>query len=147
MTRQVREILKLRLDVGLSNRIIAKQLGVGETSVRDTLKRMQREGLTWPLPDTISDRELEQRLYGAPGKKAGRRKQSEPDWSAVARELKRKHVTLQVLWEEHIARDPAGYRYSRFCELFRNWQGRLPLVMGGLCTGAEVWRRWRMGVF
>ncbi|ESY87266.1 hypothetical protein X741_32465 [Mesorhizobium sp. LNHC229A00] len=77
-----------------------------ETSVRDTLKRLHREGLTWPLPDTISDSELEQRLYGTPGKKAGRRTQSEPDWSAVARELKRKHVTLQVLWEEYLARIP-----------------------------------------
>ncbi|WP_034817447.1 IS21 family transposase [Ensifer sp. BR816] len=135
--RQVREILKLRLDVGLSNRIIAKQLGVGETSVRDTLKRLQREGLMWPLPATISDSELEQRLYGTPGKKVGRRKQAEPDWSAVARELKRKHVTLQVLWEEYIARGPDGFRYSRFCELFRNWHGRLPLVMRQSHAGGE----------
>nr|WP_245435237.1 Lrp/AsnC family transcriptional regulator [Mesorhizobium sp. WSM3879] len=53
----MREILKLQLDVNLSNRIIAKQLGVGETSVRDTLKRLQREGLTWPVQDMISDSE------------------------------------------------------------------------------------------
>ncbi|PBB95690.1 hypothetical protein CK224_25970 [Mesorhizobium sp. WSM3862] len=49
--------------------------------------------------------------------KPGRRKQPEPDWSAVARELKRKHVTLQVLWEEYIAAHPNGYRYSRWCDL------------------------------
>jgi len=75
------------------------------------------------------DADLEERLYGASGVKPGRRKLPEPDWSAVARELKRKHVTLQVLWEEHHAEHPDGYRYSRFCDLFRRWEGRLPLVM------------------
>ncbi len=92
--RQVREILKLRLDVGLSTRVIAE--------------RLCREGLMWPLPDTISDSELEQRLYRSTAEKAVRRKQVEPDWSVVARELKRKHVTLQVLWEEYIACHPDG---------------------------------------
>ncbi|SPL62510.1 IS21 family transposase [Ochrobactrum soli] len=135
--RQVREILKLRLDVGLSTRVIAKRLGIGETSVRDTVKRLHKEGLTWPLPDTISDSELEQRLYRSTAVKAVRRKQVEPDWSVVARELKRKHVTLQVLWEEYIASHPDGYRYSRYCDLFRDWQGRLPVVMRQSYVGGE----------
>jgi transposase len=43
----------------------------------------------------------------------------------VHRELKRKHVTLSILWEEYIAAKPGGYRYSRFCELYRAWEGRL----------------------
>ncbi|MGY3488113.1 transposase [Bradyrhizobium sp. USDA 4011] len=51
-------------------------------------------------------------MYGGPG----RRKVAEPDWSVIARELKRKHVTLQVLWDEYIAEHPDGYRYSRFCD-------------------------------
>jgi transposase len=42
----------------------------------------------------------------------------------VARELKRRHVTLQVLLQEYIAAHPDGYRYSRWCELFRRWEGR-----------------------
>ncbi|MDA9489236.1 hypothetical protein XI09_07380 [Bradyrhizobium sp. CCBAU 11386] len=73
-----------------------------------------------PVPEAISDAGLEQLLYGVPGVKPGRRKVAEPDWSVVARELKRKHVTLQVLREEYIADHPDGYRYSRFCDLFRN---------------------------
>jgi transposase len=51
----------------------------------------------------MSDAELEASLYGVPGVKPGRRKQPEPDGSVVGRELKRKHVTLQVLWDEYIA--------------------------------------------
>jgi transposase len=43
----------------------------------------------------------------------------------VHRKLKRKHVTLQILSDEYIERCPDGYRYSRFCELCRNWSSRL----------------------
>ncbi|MGY4601560.1 transposase [Bradyrhizobium sp. GM22.5] len=45
------------------------------------------------------------------------------------RELRRKHVTLSILWEEYIASEPGGYRYSRFCELYRAWEGRLSVTM------------------
>ena len=45
------------------------------------------------------------------------------------RELRRKHVTLSILWEEYIAGEPDGYRYSRFCELYRAWEGRLSVTM------------------
>ena len=34
-------------------------------------------------------------------------------------------VTLQLLWEEHRAAHPSGYGRSRFCELYRDWAGRL----------------------
>jgi transposase len=47
----------------------------------------------------------------------------------VHRELKRKHVTLSILWEEYIGAEPGGYRYSRFCELYRAWEGRLSVTM------------------
>ncbi len=134
--RQVRDILRLHFDAGLSTRAIGVQLGIGATTVRDALKRFGHVGLTWPLPDTISDSDLEQQLYVSSAK-ASRRQKSEPDWAFVARELKRKHVTLQVLWEEYIAAHPDGYRYSRYCDLFRNWHGRLPLVMRQSHSGGE----------
>lgn len=127
--RQVREIVRLSLEAGLSTRVVGERVGIGPTTVRDTLKRFARAGLVWPVPEAISDAELEQRLYGVPGVKPGRRKVAEPDWSVIARELKRKHVTLQVLWDEYIAEHPDVHRYSRFCDLFHNWEGRLPLVM------------------
>jgi len=135
--RQVREILRLSLEAGLSTRVVGERVGIGPTTVRDTLRRFARAGLSWPVPPQISDAELEGRLYGLVAAKPGRRKQAEPDWSVVARELKRKHVTLQVLWEEYIAEHPDGYRYSRYCELFRGWEGRLPLTMRQSHGGGE----------
>ena len=43
--------------------------------------------------------------------------------------MKRKHVTLAILWEEYIADNPGGYRYSWFCELYRAWEAKLPVTM------------------
>ena len=100
-------------------REIARMTGVARSTVRDMILRFERSGLSWPVAPEISDAELEMRLYGPAGVKPGRRKLPEPDWSVVAREMKRKHVTLQVLWEEYAAEHPDGYRYSRFCDLFR----------------------------
>src|SRR3546814_15276792 len=94
-------------------REIARLAGVARSTVRDMLARFERSGLEWPVPAEISDADLEARLYGPAGVKPGRRKQAEPDWSVVARELNRKHVTLQVLWEEYIAVHPDGCQTGR----------------------------------
>src|SRR3546814_20077594 len=77
----------------------------------------------------VCSSDLEAKLYGAAGVKPGRRRLPAPDWAAVHRELKRKHVTLQTLWEEYIEAHPDGYRYSRYCDLYRGWEGRLPVTM------------------
>lgn len=64
--RHVREILRLSLDAGLSTRVVGERIGVGSTTVRDTLKRFARAGLSWPAPATMSDADLERQLYGLP---------------------------------------------------------------------------------
>ena len=52
-----------------------------------------------------------------------------PDWPAIHRELRRKGVTLQLIWEEYRAAHPDGYGRSWFCELYRAWEGRLSPTM------------------
>ena len=135
--RDVREVLRLHLGAGLAVRTLARQLGLARSTVQDMLGRFGKSGLEWPLADDLSDAALEDRLYGAVGTRRGQRTLPEPDWATVASELKRKHVTLQILWEEYIAQHPQGYRYSRFCDLFRRWEGRLPLVMRQSHAGGE----------
>ena len=78
------------------------------STVRATLKRFQAAGLSWPLPDELTDAALEARLFPEAGTKQGHRRQVEPDWASIHRELKRKHVTLSILWDEYIERDPDG---------------------------------------
>ncbi len=135
--RDVREVMRLYREGCVPVREIARLTGVARSTVQDMLGRFERSDLEWPVPVEISDAELEARLYGPAGVKPGRRKLPEPDWALVARELKRKHVTLQVLWEEYYAANPDGYRYSRWCDLFRRWEGRLPLVMRQSHAGGE----------
>lgn len=135
--RHVREVLKLHRDGCMPMREIARMVGVPRSTVRDMIVRFEASGLSWPVPAGINDTELERHLYARTGPKPVRRKLAVPDWSVVARELKRKHVTLQVLWEEYYAANPDGYRYSRWCDLFRRWEGRLPLVMRQSHAGGE----------
>jgi transposase len=136
--RQVREVLGLKFVGGLPTREIARRLGVAPSTVRETLKRFAAAGLIWPLPDEMTDEVLEAQLFpvGAT-KQSRRRRHAEPDWADIHRELKRKHVTLMILWEEYIAREPQGYRYSRFVELYRSFEAKLSVTMRQTHVGGE----------
>jgi transposase len=122
--RKIGEALRLKA-AGLSTRKIAASLGVGQSTVSEYLTRAERGGLSWPLPDGASEAELERRLFQPQGGET-RRGLAQPDWPQVHRELRRKGVTLALVWEEYRAVHPDdGYGYSRFCELYRRWEGRL----------------------
>jgi transposase len=134
--RQVREVLRLTTaGVGLNE--IARRVGVAPSTVRLTLKRLASAGLSWPLPAEMTDSALETALFAAAGTKQGHRRHVEPDWAEIHRELKRKHVTLTMLWDEYIERCPEGYRYSRFCELYRSWASRLSVTMRQAHIGGD----------
>ena len=109
--RKIRDVLRLSA-AGLSKRQIAASLGIGPTAAGACLRRAREAGISWPLPDDLGDAALERRLYPAPAAatKDGR---SLPDWPAVHRELRRKGVTLQLVWEEYRATHPDGYGRSR----------------------------------
>jgi transposase len=126
--RQVRDIMRLK-SAGLAVREIGRRIGVAPSTVRLTLQRLASAGLNWPLPNDLTDRALEAKLFANAGTRQGHRRRREPDWVEVHRELKRKHVTLSIVWEEYIACEPDGYRYSRFCELYRGWERRLSVTM------------------
>jgi transposase len=129
--RHVRDVIRMK-SAGIATREIARRVGTAPSTVRLTVRRFEAAGLTWPLPDDVTDAALEARLFAKNGNgssRMGERRLAEPDWAAVHRELKSKHVTLSIVWEEYIAGTPDGYRYSRFCELYRAWEGRLSVTM------------------
>jgi transposase len=127
--RQAREIIRLKFSAGMATREIARRLGLAPSTVRETLSRLASAGLSWPLREGVSDAELEAALYANRRSKRGHRLHAEPDWPAAHRELKRKHVTLQIVWDEYIAAQPGGYSYSRFCELYRGFEKKLSPTM------------------
>lgn len=127
--RRVREILRYRFEQGLGHKSIAVRVGTAPSTVRETLRRAAVAGLSWPLGDDVSDTVLEAALYKGAGTKIGHHRAPEPDWAQVHRELKRKHMTLQILWDEYVGLHPDGYRYSRYCDLYRGWALKLPVTM------------------
>jgi transposase len=127
--RRIRQMLRMHFGAEASDRTIARELGVARSTIRDYLDRAKAAGLSWPLPDELSDEVLEERLFARAGSKPGLRRRAEPDWAALVREMKRPSVTLMVLWEEHRASHPDGYGYSRFCELYRDFEHRLAPTM------------------
>jgi transposase len=118
--RKVREVLRLKHALGLSERQIAVSIGVSRSTVSEYLRRAGVVGITWPVPEGMHDSELERRLFTPPSfePKAAR---GLPDWSYIHKELKRHGVTLLLLWEEYRAQHIDGYGYSRFCDLYREW--------------------------
>jgi transposase len=134
--RVVREVLLLTF-AGVSKREVARRTGLASSTVRATIARFQSLGLIWPLPETVTDSDLEAKIYKSAGKKQGHRRIIEPDWASLHREMKRKHVTLSILWDEYIEAHPEGYRYSRFCELYRSWEGKISVTMRQAHLGGD----------
>jgi transposase len=121
--KDLRSILRLTYEQGLSVRAISERLQISKTSVATYLLRAREAGLSWPLPPIY---EIEGALQRALFRRVGRPPQdlSEPEWPRVAQELKRKGVTLTLLWQEYRTAHPDGYGYTWFCEKFAAYQRR-----------------------
>lgn len=126
--RDIRTILRLTHEQGLSVREVAERLKIGKTSVSTYLLRAREAGLScWPLPAGFDDdAALEQRLFHRMGRPP--QDLSEPDWARVARELKREGVTLTLLWQVYRAAHPDGYGFTWFCDRFAAFRQRTSAV-------------------
>ena len=133
--RKIRDVLRLGAG-GMSKRQIGASLSIGPTAAGDCIRRARRAGLSWPLPEALSDEALERLLYPPP-QLAARNRRPQPDWPAIDRELRRAGVTLRLLWEEHRSAHADGYGYSQFCELYRAFKARLSPTMRQLHVAGE----------
>src|SRR4029434_7563710 len=116
--RQVREVLRLKWAWGLSDRKIAQSLRVSRPTVAEYVRRAQDAGLSWPLPDALDETALERRLFATATTTPVARRLT-PDWVTVHRELKRKGVTLVLLWQEYKAVTPDGVQYRHIFAHYR----------------------------
>lgn len=126
--RKVKEVLRLKWGCGLSNRAVAQACGIARSTVAEYLRRATEAGLSWPLPSDMDEEKLEAKLF-TPSPASLVQDRFVPDWAEVHRELKRKGVTLSLLWQEYRESHPEGYQYSFFCEQYRRWQGALDVCM------------------
>ncbi|MHC1720893.1 MAG: IS21 family transposase [Clostridiaceae bacterium] len=114
---KVKETLRLKFEVGLSLRNIAASCNCGKSTVDDVLKRAQNANISWPCD--LNDKELLSLIY--PPAEA-RKKAAEPDLNYIFSEMKRKNVTLMLLWEEYKRDNPDGLMYTQFCERYRSFK-------------------------
>jgi transposase len=125
--RDIREVLRLKHGAGLTERQIARSVRLARSTVHRYLERAGLAGVSWPLPDGLDDAALEAALF--PPLPPSRVPRTPPDFTWVHRELRRKGVTLQLLHMEYKQACPDGFQYSQFCERYRQWAGRVDLVM------------------
>ena len=110
--RKTKEVLRLRFELGFGQRQISRCCGMGLGTVHEYLERATAAGIGWPLPEGMSEEELEAKLFGnqlVRTKAVEQRPQ--PDWKAIHEQLQQhRHLTLQLLWEEYRQANPEGYR-------------------------------------
>ena len=123
--RKVKEILRLRLSLGLGVRQIARSCSVSHSTVSEVLTRAERRDLL-AFAGRLGRGALESRLYPAA---SGLKPKPMPDMVHIHRELRRKGVTLQLLWEEYKQAHPDGYQRSQFCHLYRTWAKTVDVTM------------------
>jgi len=126
--RKIREVLRLKWQNGCRNKQIAISCDIARSTVREYIGRAQEAGLSWPLDPELNDSVLEDMLF--PVKEAGSALERQmPSKEYLFRELKKKSVTLQLLWYEHKQANPDGYQYSQFCNLYRQWVKKLDVTL------------------
>jgi len=124
--RKIKETLRLKA-AGLTTREIVASVSVPRSTVAEYIKRAGLAGVGWPLPNEMDEAALERLLF--PTGVHRETKAPRPDYSYIHTELKKKGVTLQLLWEEHLSENPDGYRYTQFCHYYRQFRGKLNLCM------------------
>jgi transposase len=124
--RKIREILRLKAEAAMSDRKIAAVIGSSRSTVQECLRRCRQAGIGWPLPAEVDEAALIARLYQ---RAAPARRVVEIDFGYVHRELARRGVTRELLWQEHKAGHPEGVQYTAFCNQYRRWLATQELVL------------------
>ena len=128
--RKIKEVLRLKHELGLGQRQIARSCGIGQATVAEYLKRAAAAGIGWPLPEGLGEDQLEKAVFGSPPPPSPDRQRLLPDFTDIREQLQRhRHLTLQLVWEEYRQKNPDSYRYSYFCELYERWRRKQDLVL------------------
>jgi hypothetical protein len=132
--RNIFEVLRLSVSDGRSHREIARAIIASPTTVGEILRRAKLAGLSYPLPTGLSEAEVEMLLY--PSSAPSKTLRPEPDWAGVHRELRRKGVTLDLLWQEYKGEHPTGFQ----CSILRPLPGLGWPLVGQPAPDACAWR-------
>ena len=134
--RKIKDVLRLKLDAKLSHEQIASALGISKGVVTKYVGLAAAAGLDWPAVQGADEITLERRLLVAPQKP---RNHVQPDYGRLHQELRRKGMTLMLLWEEYRAdhADRQTYAYSQFCDNYRRFARQLKRSMRQIHRAGE----------
>lgn len=128
--RKIKEVLRLRYELGLCQREIAESCSIGQSTVQKYLERAAAAGLNWPLSDDWTEERIERVLFRTSLPPGPPPQRAQPDFAAIHEQLQRhRHLTLALIWEEYAQAHQNSYRYSRFCELYQRWRKRQDVVL------------------
>ena len=129
---KAREVLRLKNEVGLSIRDIGQACNCGKSTVSEILERAQKASISWPID--LSDKQLMSLLYPPIESKT---LPPEPDMEYIFIEMKKKNVTLMLLWEEYKKKHPDGIMYTQFCDRYRKFKTDNKITMHKEHKGGE----------
>ena len=120
---RIKEVIRYGVTTDLSERAIGRALKVSRTAVTKYLECFRGSGLTWEQAQELPDSELLAVLDGSrPARTSARYERLAERFPMMVKELRRKGVTLQLLWEEYLREHPDGYQNSQFCYHFHRWR-------------------------
>jgi transposase len=127
--RKIKEVLRLRFELQLGQREIARACSISQGAVHNYLKKAAAAGIGWPPPEDWDEKRIEKTLFGD-RHPIERRQRTLPDFPALHEQFQQhRHLTLQLAWEEYRQVHLDGYGYSRFCELYGRWLQKQDVVL------------------
>ncbi|MBU0506249.1 MAG: IS21 family transposase [bacterium] len=127
--RQIKEILRHKFQLGLSNRKISKIFKISKTTVSNYLSLAKSAGIGWPIDSDLSDSGIYEKLFTFKQPHIPQSLKQVPECEHLHLELKKKGVTLWLLWEEYKDINPEGYSYTQFRHYYNQYKSSLKLSM------------------
>jgi hypothetical protein len=128
--REIKEVLRLRFELRLGQRAIARACSISQSTVHEYLNRAATAGVVWPLGEEWDEQRIEQALFGERQVVKRLPEQVLPDFPDLHSQLQQhRHLTLQLAWVAYRQVHPEGYGYSRFCELYQRWRRKQDVVL------------------
>lgn len=125
--RKISEVFRQRYELRRSYRDIAKSLNISLSTIYDYLARAKTANISWPLPEGMSEQELYDQLFlPVTGPSVQR---PLPEWEKVHQELRKKGMTLRLLWREYRDVHTNGLGYTQFCGRYRDYVKTITPVM------------------
>jgi transposase len=129
--RKIKEVLRLKYECRISEREIARSCQISRSTVADYLRRASAAGINWTEATKLTEVDLERCLFPSPPVTRPLPRPL-PEYDYIHRQLRcyrNINLTLSQLWLEYKAKNPDGYQYSQFCDLYRRWRGKLDYCM------------------